>query len=160
MKKNVYSVPVTLGTALLILLLSALIAHIPAGAQSTALSTDPSKELDDRVRLFFNDLLADDASKAFSDLLRSSATSEPVAGMKSKLEDVKDQFGPLRKYERVNVKSIGEDLVVVRYLLKCERHPVLWTFTFYRRPTETSSLTASSWSVIGLRFDSNLDPLL
>lgn len=160
MKKGVYSVPLVLGGALLLLLLAST-AHLPVGAQSTSLATESAKEPEEKVRLFFEDIRDDKASKAFADLLRgSSASTEQVTEMKTKLDDVKKQCGTFRKFEKIGVKPVGEDLVFVRYLLKCDRYPFLGTFTFYRRPTESGSLSTAPWFVIGLRFDTNLDPLI
>ena len=159
MKKNIDKV---LGGTFLVLLLLALVAHIPLGAQSVGSSTDPGKELDERVRRFFGEVLAGNGPKAFDDLLGSSTERESLADVKKKLEDIRIRFGNFRDYERLNVTPVGEDIVFVRYLLKCDQHPVVWTFTFYRRPPETGSLSTSSnlWFIIGLRFDTNLDPLL
>jgi len=161
MKKNCY-LPLTLGAALLILLLSALIASVSVDAQPTGLLNDRAKEPDEKIRLFFEDILADKPSKAFGDLLQTLSASEKTVDLKTKLEEVKNQFGTFRQYETIGTKSVGEDLVFLQYLLKCDRHPVVWTFTFYRRPVESGTMAASAspWLVIGLRFDSNLDPLL
>ena len=159
MKKRVHHIPLTLGGAVLALLFLVSTMYLPVGAQQT--TPDPIKETDEKVRLFFADVLDGKESKAFDDLLFASSTSEQLADIKKKLEDAKTQFGAFRKSEKIGEKIVGEDLVFVRYLLKCDRHPIVWTFTFYRRPTGTSSLstTSNQWSVVGLRFDANLDPL-
>lgn len=162
MKKNIARFPFLCGGMILLFLLGTSLVHLPVGAQPTSFSVDSNKELDDKVKFFFDDLLAGNATKAFDDLLRSSSVNEPLAGMKTKLKDVETQFGNFKKYEKISVKPVGEDLVFLRYLLKCDKHPIVWTFTFYRRPQETGATisTPNSWSLIGLRFDSNLDPLL
>jgi hypothetical protein len=81
--------------------------------------------------------------------------------MKTKLDDVKTRFGSFKDYEKIDAKPIGKDLVIIRYLLKCELYPVVWTFTFYRRPTSPTTLTtAAQWQIVGLRFDTNLDILI
>ena len=162
MKKNTHNVSLTLGGTFLVLFLLALVTYIPLRAQPVASLTDPGREPDERVRRFFNDVLAGKGSQALDDLLSASSEREALTEVKKKLEDIRIQCGNFRNYERHVVKSVGEDLVFVQYLLKCDRQPVIWTFTFYRRPTETGSLstTSSPWHVIGLRFDTNLDPLL
>ena len=160
--KNTVNIPLFLCGILLLFLVSALVAYIPAGAQPPTYLNDPNKELDDRVKPFFDELILGNTSKAFDDLLRTSPGSEKLAEMGSKLESMKTQFGSVRKFEKVGAKNVGEDLVFLRYLLKYDRHPVLWTFTFYRRPGEsgTTAAMANPWAIIGLRFDTNLDPLL
>jgi hypothetical protein len=154
------NIPFVVSGILLLFLVSALVPHLPVGAQPLSYSSDPNKELDDKVKLFFDEILRSNSAKAFDDLLRSTSGSEKLDGMKTKLDEAKDEFGSFRKYEKIEVKPVGDDLVFVRYLLKCERQPIVWTFTFYRRPSETGTTTLSSWSLIGLRFDTNLDPLL
>jgi len=160
MPKNTVNVPFIVSGMILLFLVAASVAYIPAGAQPMPYSSDPNKELDDKIKLFFDDILRDNTTKAFEELLRTSSGGSELAGMKSKLEETKTQFGSFRDYERINAKAVGKDLVFVRYLLKCDRHPVVWTFTFYRRPAETGALSTNTWSLIGLRFDTNLDPLI
>jgi hypothetical protein len=160
-----HNIPFAVSGILLLFLASALMPHLPVGAQPLSYLSDPNKDLDDKVKLFFDEIIRSNSSKAFEskafdDLLRSTSGSEKLDGMKTKLDEAKDEFGSFRKYEKVDVKPVGDDLVFVRYLLKCERQPIVWTFTFYRRPSETGTTTLSSWSLIGLRFDTNLDPLL
>ena len=162
MKKHRVSLPFVVSGVFLLFLVLALIAYIPVGAQQTTFPSDPTRELDERIKLFFNDILRGNTSKAFEDLFHPLSGSEPLAGMRVKLEDAKEQFGMLRNYERIDSRAVGEDLVFVWYLLKYDKHPVTWTFTFYRRPVETGMGVTSSnpWLLIGLRFDTNLDPLL
>lgn len=137
----------------------------PVGAQGTTFAPlDQHKELDDRIKNFFEEIILNsNSSKAFDDLLpvSSVAGNRTIDDMKTKLNDIKKQFGEFRSFERIDVKSWGEDLVVVKYLLKCDSHPVVWTFTFYRRPSLSSSSTspAGPWNVVGLHFDTNLDLL-
>jgi len=162
MKKSDFSVPLTLGGTFLVLLLLALVAFIPVEAQPVVSSIDAGKEPDERVRRFFNEVLAGNGPKALDDLLSASSDSASLADVKKKFEDVKIHCGNLRNYEKHNVKLVGDDLVFVRYLLKGDKRPVVWTFTFYRRPAEPGSLPTAPnpWFVIGLRFDTNLDSLL
>lgn len=129
---------------------------------------DPYKDADERVKQFFEEISSTSANptKAFEDLLRSGAGSSvlnnpSISEMKAKLDEIKTQFGDMRDFEKIDTKSFGKDLVVLRYLLKCDHHPVVWTFTFYRRPalSGSSGPVTNPWSVVGLRFDTNLDLL-
>lgn len=151
------------------LFLSATLPVSPVGAQNTTMTVDSSKEikdLEEKVRLFFEELNTN-GTKAFDDLLGTGplgATSggENTAGMKAKFDDIKKQFGEFRNYDKIDHKTVGSDLVIVRYLMKCEYHPVVWTFTYYRRPLAIGAVSTmpDTWSLIGLRFDSNLDLLM
>ena len=161
MPKNTINVPFVVSGMILLFLIAASAAYIPVGAQpTTTYSSDVNKELDDKIKLFFDDILRDNLTKAFEELFRNSSGSEQIAAMRSKLDEAKTQFGSFREYERINAKPVGKDLVFVRYLLKGDQHPVVWTFTFYRRPSETGTLSTNAWSLIGLRFDTNLELLI
>ena len=161
MKKNFVNVPFCVSGIVLFLLVAASITYIPVGAQPTMYTTDPNREPDERIQVFFNDLIQGNTSKAFNELLRTSAGNEALAEIRSKLDEVPSQCGPFRKYEKIDAKPVGKDLLFLRYLLKGEQHPVVWTFTFYRRPSETGAMTTNpQWTLVGLRFDTNLDPLL
>lgn len=156
-----------------------------AEAQSPFATTDPNKEWEDRIRTFFTELIANTSSsgmsKPFDELLRggplaSPTESESIKAMRTNLDTIKEQFGPFKEYEKIDVKPIGKDLILTRYLLKCDQHPVVWNFSIYRRPSATSGLTASgalsittspsgstgdsTWFVIGVKCDAHLDQLL
>lgn len=65
--------------------------------------------------------------------------------------------------EQFDAQKIGRDIIIMRYLYKSDTIPVVWYFTFYRLPSKTtpeSSLTPPAWHCIGVRFDTNLEPLL
>ncbi|MDR1484771.1 MAG: hypothetical protein LBT09_08110 [Planctomycetaceae bacterium] len=130
---------------------------------------EPYKELDDRIKLFFDDIIANPTNAAAFDSILATGTltggsnliDTSIAEMKTKLDDVKTRFGNFKDYEKIDAKPIGKDLVIIRYLLKCELYPVVWTFTFYRRSNPASVLAATTqWQTIGLRFDTNLDILI
>ena len=57
--------------------------------------------------------------------------------------------------------TIGNDLVLMKYLYKCETFPVVWYFTFYRTSPrgERTADTGDSWRVIIVRFDTELELL-
>lgn len=129
---------------------------------------DRYKELDDKVKLFFEEIISNsNATKAFEDFLRAGSGSsvsnnQSITEMKSKLDEIRNQFGDFKDFEKIDTKPFGKDLVIFRYLLKSDNHPVVWTLTFYRRPsslTGSTSSVSSPWNVVGLRFDTNLDLL-
>ena len=102
------------------------------------------------------------AQAAFTDLLSGS----PLLKQESALAKLIDQtakltasekYGAYRSHERIRLRTIGRDLVLLRYLYKCENYPIVWYFTFYR--TSPAAATAPSWRVISVRFDTDLDLL-
>lgn len=105
------------------------------------------------------------ASKAVEDFLKNSSLSENDK-TKTKFSDdirlIAQNFGPYVSYEPIGVKTVGTDLVVFRYLYKCQNYPVVWYFTYYRPRAKTVDATTSSasWTLIGFRFDTNLDAAL
>lgn len=140
-------------------------ARVEAQSGTSSFSSlDPAKEIDDKIKSLFDDLISNaSTSKAFDDWLAlnlsvSPSGSQSIDEMKLKLAEIKTQFGEFRSYDRVDVKTVGEDLMLVRYLLKCDFHPVVWSFAFYRKPTTGVLTTAPNpWRVISLRFDTNLE---
>lgn len=132
-------------------------------------STDSAKELDDKIEQFFGEILKGNSTAAFNGLLlsgsyASGASGQSIAEMKAGLDKMKTQFGEIRDYEKIDMRPVGksQDLILVRYLMKFESYPVVWTFNFYRRPADRGSLTTAPnpWIVVGIRYDSNLDLLL
>ena len=66
-------------------------------------------------------------------------------------------YGNFIKSERISVREVGDDLVLLKYLHKAERYPVVWYFTFYRPPDDRED--DQRWVVISVRFDTRLDLL-
>ncbi len=148
------------GAVLLLLLLIPFFSTSPVGAQSTA----PETALDNKIQLFFDTLSKGNTEKAVTDLFRNSPMvfgHESMAETTEKIDAVWKEFGEYKGFDWIDTKTVGNDLVIVRYLMKCEKHPIIWTFTFYRTspPGMTSDLTYS-WKVIGARFDVDLEVLL
>lgn len=119
------------------------------------------REIEDRIRLFFSNLTAG-SSTAFDDLLKggplgASLDAAKLSELKSQFESAKSQLGAYRSNERIDLKPIGKDLVVARYLYKGEFSPMVWYFTFYRAPTTGATATTSLWFIISLRFDTNIE---
>ncbi|MCL2742899.1 MAG: hypothetical protein FWE67_03515 [Planctomycetaceae bacterium] len=140
-------------------------------AQNTAPSVFPApdtvpavKPLDDNIRAFFDELISGvSVSRTLDTWMRNNLTgyaagSPTVEDVKTKLADVKTKFGEFRAYDRIDVKQIGSDLVIIRYLLKCDFRPVVWTFVFYRQPVFAGSATPSAnpFRVLDFRFETDI----
>jgi len=152
----------------LMLLLSAL-RLLPTDAQIlSSVDVSGDSDLDAKIKSFFATLASGNSDSAFEELLRqsplgSSGTNPQAAEQRNEMRNQTDalkaqsQFGEIIHWEKYETKSIGNDITLIRYILKYERYPVIWTFTFYRKPAVASSFSPSnSWVIIGLDFDTNL----
>ena len=154
------------------LLLLPALRFIPADAQTTP-PADPAseRELDTRIVTFFRALMRSNSS-ALDEFLRRSVfsasgmDSPSVEQLRTEIDKAKTEFGEIIDFERIEFKRVGEDVYVFRYILKYEQHPVMWKFTFYRKPSGTSSLstgttsplaTPNPWILIDLRFGIDMD---
>ena len=101
-------------------------------------------------------------SDAFQDLLLGSQLleqTEAVQALEDRSKLIEQRYGPFQDIERIGARRIGKDLVLMKYLFKCENFPVIWYFAFYRDFRRTSSATDNEWVVISVRFDTQLDQL-
>ena len=140
----------------------------PAGAQSASQSdTVREQEVETRIQAFFTALMRNNSVSAFNELLSQSPygsfeTGTALAELRKEIDDLSVQYGTILNYERYDTKRIGEDVVLSRYILKCDNGPVIWTFAFYRKPAMTTGLTSASnpWMFFQLHFDTDLRSLL
>lgn len=98
--------------------------------------------------------------KAFDELTKNTTLAENETLLSELSDNVKAiaaNFGSYVAYEPVGVKTVGSDLIEFRYLYKCQNHPVVWRFIYYRPRPNAGDSTSASWTLIGVRFDSNLD---
>ena len=143
---------------------------IPLDAQTTSLADPTSeRELDQRIQSFFVALIRDNPSQGIDELLRrsvfssSGVDSSSVDQLRNNIDKAKTEFGEIIYYEKYGAKRVGEDVFVIRYILKYDRHPVMWKFTFYRKPSNASSLVLSTsavpnpWLLTEIRFGSDMD---
>ncbi len=140
----------------------------------TAPGQDPPAEadpelgaLDVKISNFLETVRTGEAQKAYEELLAGSQLAKQMAKQDQAIQELidktnglTDRYGQFCGYERISAKRIGEDLVLLRYLYKCEDFPVVWYFTFYRAsvPDETPAPPAE-WRVITVRFDTKLELL-
>lgn len=167
--KKLYTIFCVLGTMLVcFLLLLPSLRLKPVGAQSQTL-TDTGREhdLDVKIRSFFDTLAKENSALAFEGLLRQSPlnsfdASQASTDLRNKVDELQTQFGGILGYEKYDLNRVGEDIVIIRYVLKYEHHPTVWTFTFYRKPALTTSLTntSNSWGVVEVNFDTDMKRLL
>jgi len=158
--KNLYGIGAAL--AFLLLLLPTL-RLMPTDAQPPP-TADISREqgLDAKIIDFFKSLKKGNPTLALEDLLRqssygSSNAETQLTNLRNEIEKAGKQFGEIQTWEQYEAKQIGLDIILVRYILKYDRHPVMWTFLFYRKPSGTLSTTdpRPPWELIELYFDMN-----
>ena len=161
--KNLYGIVAALAFFLLLL---PILWLVPIDAQLTS-TVDISREqgLDTRIHEFFSSLKRG-SHTAFEELLQTSAYStssaEPhVTDLRKEVERAGKQFGEIQNWEKYEAKQVGSDIILVRYILKYDQHPVMWTFLFYRKPSSTQSMASpSTWVLIQLYFDTNFSERL
>ena len=143
------------------LLLSPSLRWLPVGAQTQPAADTNKNEFDDRISAFF-DMLKRGNATAFDDLLRGSPLGVPDAGeqledLRKRVDGLQVQFGTIQNSERLDTRQIGTNIVVVRHVLLYDSHPVIWTFTFYRKPlTLNIASSSSTWVLIELHFDTSV----
>jgi|GEM_PF-1877515 len=152
-----------------LLLLSAL-GLLPVGAQPQSPADVNRDELfEPRVESFFRTLRGGNSTLAFDTLLQGSPligtpeASAQLIALQKRVDDSQDQFGNIFHWERLEIKRVGTNIALVRYILLYDNYPVIWTFTFYRKPSLTTSTTVSSsnlWVIIELHFDTEMKNLL
>ena len=151
-----------IGAALICFLLLFCFQFPPAGAQTQSLvDTSRDHEFEPRIQTFFRTLQGGHSQLAFDGLLHQSPLNlgdpQAVADSRSRVDEMRTQFGEILHWERFESKQIGEDVVLVRYVLKYDHYPVVWTFTLYRKPTVTPSISnPNPWLLVELHFDTNL----
>ncbi len=118
--------------------------------------------LDGRVSQFLDSVSAGQTQTAFKELLADSQLAKQADAVKelvARTNDLEIKYGRCQGFEQVFAKRIGNDLVLMRYLYKCENLPVAWYFTFYRTPTPGALTKNGAWRVVALRFDTKLEAL-
>lgn len=126
-------------------------------------SDDPLIDsLDFKVTQFFDAVSFNEVEVGLNDLLAGSQLlkqKEQITTLIAKTQDLEKRFGTFRNYERVGARRVGQDLVLLRYLYKCEQFPVVWYVTYYRDFNRGDPDDADNYRVIAIRFDTDLEAL-
>ncbi len=119
--------------------------------------------LDGRVVQFFEGVSLGQSQGAFTDLLAGSQLlkqSDALKDLIARTNDLETKYGKYRSFEQISAKRVGNDLVLMRYLYKCENIPVVWHFTFYRVPGAGETAAKNrAWRIVAVRFDTDLEKL-
>ena len=116
------------------------------------------------VKTFFENI-SDPAAgpqKGLETLLKNSpfdgeSKEEMMKALSEKISSINEQFGAYVSFEPIGVKSIGRDLIILRYLYKCQNYPIVWYFIFYRPLSADGESGSKSWFLIHFYYDSQLN---
>ncbi|MHC4403400.1 MAG: hypothetical protein ACYTG0_27390 [Planctomycetota bacterium] len=121
--------------------------------------------LQERISQFLEGVSASPSNTkaAYDDLLENSPLAkrakEELPALIEKTNELEDHFGRYHEFEPIGAKRVGKDLVLLKYLYKCEDFPVVWYFTFYRTPRADIPPEQNDWRAIVVRFDTELELL-
>jgi len=132
--------------------------------QDVAVQPDPVLvAINARVSQFLEGVSMGQAQSAYPELLAGSRLLKQADALKDLIEktnELDEKYGRYRAFEQIAAKRIGGDLVLLKYLYKCEDFPVVWYFTFYRTPSPGETAAENEiWRVITVRFDTELELL-
>ncbi|MBN1908874.1 MAG: hypothetical protein JW818_03975 [Pirellulales bacterium] len=150
-------------SSLAVFLVICLVVADRAAAQET--TTDKTvTAMEARAKLFLETVSMGKSQTAYDALLAGSPLliqSEALRGQVAATDRLESLYGPYKGFERIAARRVGTDLILLRYLYKCERFPVVWHFAFYHTPPSTGAPEDNgTWRVIIVRFDTKLESLL
>ena len=144
------------------LMAACLCACSALAADESAFADPVVAKLNDKVLRFLQDVSQGKEQEAFDDLLAGSQLAEQSAAVKGLIEKSKgivDRYGVHRENEAISAKRIGKDVVLLKYLFKCEKFPVVWHLAYYRDSARANNAADDHWVVISIRFDTQLESL-
>jgi hypothetical protein len=147
---------------LLLLFFSGLVFPVTAQEITSQLSIEVDK-LQSGIEGFFtglnNPMIGPE--QAFNTLVGKGPlkSKTELAGLIDKAGKLEGRYGRYTGHDVASVKTVGSDLVILRYLYKGERFPVVWHFYYYRPGNGTLPTTKGEWNLIEIRFDTNLEGL-
>ena len=110
-------------------------------------------ECENIIKDFFG-IYKDEGSESALDMLFStnswmvSRSQDDIENIKLQLSGVTNIAGAYFGYESITQKKVGESLKLYSYLVKYDRIPIRFTFTFYRPDNE--------WMIFNFQYDQNL----
>ena len=118
--------------------------------------------LDERIEAFFNNIHLQEVTvrQALDELLVGGplAESDDRTMLIEEIEQITDKYGEMLAAELIETQRVGSDVVLLKYIYKCEDYPIVWRFSFYRRPTLDGTAESGKWNVISIRFDTRIEP--
>ena len=148
---------------LVTLILAGLVTGLPAQERTPQQQAEVEKlqgGIEDFFKAFNNPTIGPEL--AFSTLVGKGplkGKSEELTGLIDKAVKLEGRYGRYTGHDVASVKTVGSDLVILRYLYKGERFPVVWHFYYYRPGNGAMPSSKGEWNLIEIRFDTNLDGL-
>ena len=128
----------------MLLVLALADARMSAG-QEVPKEKDPVLTLlDGRVSQFLDGVSVGQTQNAFKELLADSQLAKQADAVKdlvARTNELETKYGKCQAFEQISAKRVGNDLVLMRYLYKCENFPVVWYFAFYHTPSPSGALS-------------------
>lgn len=118
--------------------------------------------LQQRIQTFFESIAEPSGTTTAFNAMFSETQAQDDPAIQDMIQKTNELTKGTRwRFEFLDDRTIGQDIILVRYLYKSESYPVVWYFTFYRSQTVRSSVdtatSAGTWNCIGIKFDTNLD---
>lgn len=139
-----------------------LLARPAVAADDSPLADPVVGKLHEKVMRFLDGVAGGEATTAFGELLAGSQLLEQAGAVRSlvdKSKEISQRYGAHRDNEQVSAKRIGKDVVLLKYLYKCEKFPVVWYFAYYRDLARSTTNGDDQWLVVSVRFDTQLEAL-
>lgn len=137
------------------------LCFVSAQAQEPAVDSPDLALVRGKIATFFQNLT--NKSIGGDGAVRGIILNSPLKNRNDDISKLIDQaatlderYGAYVGHEEVSVRTVGKDLIFLRYLYKGERFPVVWYFTFYRSANGNGN---RDWTLIGMRFDSKVEAL-
>jgi len=120
-----------------------------------SVQTDSSSSPEATVERFFDTLIAGNSKRAFDLLFQGSyllsKNPQAIAQLQSQVQSFVPTYGSYLGYMKASEKNFGRDLIRTVYILKLEKHPIVWEFYFYR--------PSSHWLIASVVFEADLEVL-
>jgi len=153
--------PRIVSTGFLLALFLVLTAGMAPGQDPPEAGDPVLVALDAKITSFLEGVSVGQSQNAYHELLADSQLAKQDQALKDLVTqtiELHDKYGEYRGFEQIAAKRVDKDLVLLKYLYKCEHFPVVWYFTFYRAPAK-SPPEDGDWRVIIVRFDTELELL-
>jgi len=150
---NRYRILLAAGLFLVLLTAGSLVGR----SQITLRDDAEVESLRGQVTRFLDRISYGEVQDAYDDLLEGSPLATQTSNVRKLIDqtsDLETQFGAMANFEAVDAQRIGRDVVLLRYLYKCQRLPVVWHFSFYRAGA------SDPWKLVSVRFDTDVESLL
>ncbi len=128
-----------------------------------AVPATETERLAGRTRDFLQDVSVGKALDAYRRLAAGGPLvedAESLAKLTAQTQELEAKYGRSWNFELLENRRLGNDVVLLTYLYKCAKAPVVWRFTFYRTYEGAAPTpTGEKWSLISVRFDTDLEHL-